>query len=94
LTCNTCAPVGAATSPFTEVPFTIVVFVLLSREYPIADIACEEHGEVVACNANGEDTCAPVAGLVTVTAENTGTAETSNSKGQTELTLIPIGICL
>ena len=79
-TCNTCAPVGAATAVFTEVAYTIVVLVLLSSEYPIAEIDCDEQGVAVACSANGEDTCAPAPGLITVTFENADAAHASSQK--------------
>jgi hypothetical protein len=59
----------------------MVVFVLLSSEYPIAEIDCDEQGVAVACNANGEATCAPVAGLITVTFENAGAAHASRKRG-------------
>jgi hypothetical protein len=93
LTCNTWVPVGAETAAFTEVAYTIVVLVLLSSEYPIAAIACDEQDEAVACSANGEDTCAPVTGLITVTFENAGAAHTSSKRG-IALTRIRIAICL
>ena len=38
---------------------------------------CSEHGLAVALRANGEVTAAPLAGMLTVTAANTGPVKTS-----------------
>jgi hypothetical protein len=54
--------------------------VLLSIEYPIAAIDCPEHADAVAFNTNGEETCDPLMGELTVTLEYAGAAETISAR--------------
>jgi hypothetical protein len=51
---------------------TIVVSVLLSREYPIALTGWEEQVAAVAESVNGDETLAPFAGLLTTTLAKAG----------------------
>ena len=53
----------------------MVVFVLLSIEYPIAEVDWPEQAEAAAIRLNGEDTWEPFAGDVTVTLEEAGAAQ-------------------
>ena len=52
----------------------MVVEVLLSKEYPIAEIACDEQLGASAERVKGEETWAPLPGLLTVTVANAGLA--------------------
>jgi hypothetical protein len=54
------------------------LFVLLSNEYPIAEIACDEHDESLAVNVKGDDTVAPLAGEETVGVANAVAAANSS----------------
>jgi hypothetical protein len=76
-TCRTWAPRGEETLAVIELPDAVVVLELLSREKPIAEIACEEHGLAVAAKVKGEVTVAPFAGLLTVTLARAGAAHSS-----------------
>jgi hypothetical protein len=51
----------------------MTVLELLSIEYPIDVMACEEHAEAVALRAKGDTTDPWLAGFVTVTREKAGT---------------------
>jgi hypothetical protein len=54
-----------------------VVLEILSREKPIDAIGCDEQGLAVAEKVKGEVTVAPFAGLLTVTLEKAGAAQSS-----------------
>ena len=51
-----------------------VVFVLLSKEYPMAETGWEEQLAAVAESVKGDETWAPLPGLLTVTPANAGLA--------------------
>jgi hypothetical protein len=77
LTCSTWAPSGEETLADTEVPDATVVLELSSSEKPIDAIGCDEQGLAVAEKVKGEVTVAPLAGLLTVTLEKAGAAQSS-----------------
>lgn len=69
----------AVTFALMAVPVKITALVLLSSEYPMDAMACEEHGEAVALSENGDDTVALLVGVETVTEENAGAAHTASA---------------
>jgi hypothetical protein len=77
LTCSTWAPSGEETLADIDVPGAAVVVELLSSEKPIAAIGCDEQALAVAEKVKGEVTVAPFAGLLTVTLEKAGAAQSS-----------------
>jgi hypothetical protein len=54
-------------------PFTVVISVLLSREYPIAPTVCAEQVVAEAESLKGDASSALLAGLLTVTPAIAGT---------------------
>jgi hypothetical protein len=71
--------VGEVTDVLREAPLTMVVEVLLSKEYPIAEIACDEQLGASAESVKGEETWAPFPGLLTVTVANAGLARRAST---------------
>ena len=61
----------------------MVVLVLLSMEYPIAEVDWPEQDDAVAIKLNGEDTWEPFAGDVTVTLEKAGAAQVISARTDT-----------
>jgi hypothetical protein len=68
----------------------MVVLALLSNEYPIAEIDCEEHAEAVAERLKGEETSAPLAGLLTLTPANAGIAARITRKEKRKETFLKV----
>jgi hypothetical protein len=85
LTCTVCEPVAACTWAFTDELSTIVVSELLSREYPIAEIFCDEQALAFADRLKGEVTTASFAGLDTVTAAAAGITDIVNERKRVEI---------
>ena len=80
LTCTVCQPVGALTGPFICCPEKIAVYVLLSSENPTAVTLCEEHVLESVVKLNGDDTWAPLVGLMTTVCANPGTVNVATIK--------------
>ena len=64
VTFTVCAPASAITCVFREVPVVSTVPEPVSSEYPNAVMLCDRQVAPDAASANGDDTEAPLAGLV------------------------------
>src|SRR5579864_4443224 len=84
LTCTVWPPLAADTLTSRIWAFTVVVSGLLSSEYPMALTGCEEQVAALAESLNGEDTSAPLAGLLMTIPPMAGMDPITSRAGKTE----------
>lgn len=93
-TCSVCAPAAAVTAALIDVPFTIVVLLLLSSEKPIEPTFWFEQVVAAADSVNCGETFDPLAGALMVTLPSAGSAQIASREKTREVLLIKFTISL